>query len=191
MSKLFFYDLETTGLDYKKNAIHQLSAIIVINGEVKERINIKIRPFEGAEISQEALDVGNVTLEQIMAYPPMEEAHTQLIRIMSKYVNRFDKTDKFFLVGYNNAHFDNDFFREMFIRCDDIYFGSWFWSNSIDTMTLATINLLDQRSKMINFKLSTVANELGIRLEESKLHDALYDVDLTMQVFYKTKNSLL
>ena len=191
MSKLFFYDLETTGLDYKKNAIHQLSAIIVINGEVKESINIKIRPFEGAEISQEALDVGNVTLEQIMAYPPMEEAHAQLIRIMSKYVNRFDKTDKFFLVGYNNAHFDNDFFREMFIRCDDIYFGSWFWSNSIDTMTLATINLLDQRRKMINFKLSTVANELGIRLEESKLHDALYDVDLTMQVFYKTKNSLL
>lgn len=186
MEKLFFYDVETTGLDYKKNAVHQLSAIIVIDGQEKERLDIKIRPFDGAEISQEALDVANVTKEQIMTYQPLGDAHKQLIEILSKYVNKYDKTDKFYLVGYNNAHFDNDFLREMFTRCGDKYFGSWFWPNSIDTMTMATIKLMKQRQLMPNFKLATVARQLNIPLEETKLHDALYDVELTRHVFNET-----
>lgn len=39
MEKLFFFDLETTGVKYWKNGIHQISGAIVIDGEVKERFN--------------------------------------------------------------------------------------------------------------------------------------------------------
>ena len=35
MSKLFFYDLETTGVKHWKNGIHQISGRIVIDGELK------------------------------------------------------------------------------------------------------------------------------------------------------------
>lgn len=36
---------------------------------------------------------------------------------------------------------------------------------------------------MANFKLSTVAATLGIKVEEDKLHDAMYDIYLTKAIF--------
>ena len=42
-------------------------------------------------------------------------------------LEKFDKKDKFFLVGYNNASFDNQFFRAFFVQNNDMYFGSYFW----------------------------------------------------------------
>lgn len=35
MEKLFFYDLETTGVKYWQNGVHQISGAIVIDGEIK------------------------------------------------------------------------------------------------------------------------------------------------------------
>ena len=85
--------------------------------------------------------------------------------------------------GYNNASFDNQFFREFFAQNRDKYFGSWFWSNSFDVMVLATPYLAERRADMANFKLSTVADTLGIKVEEDKLHDAMYDIYLTKAIF--------
>lgn len=42
--KLLFYDLETTGTMYWRNGIHQLSGMVVINGEVKETFDFKVQP---------------------------------------------------------------------------------------------------------------------------------------------------
>ena len=42
MEKLFFYDLETTGLKFWKNGIHQISGSIVINVEIKESFDFII-----------------------------------------------------------------------------------------------------------------------------------------------------
>ena len=67
----------------------------------------------------------------------------------------------------------------------DNYFGSWFWSNSLDVMVLATYYLLDRRSKMENFRLATVAREMGIDIENEKLHDAFYDLYLTKSIYDK------
>ena len=35
---------------------------------------------------------------------------------------------------------------------------------------------------MEDFKLKTVAKQLGIEIDESKLHDAEYDIYLTMEI---------
>lgn len=80
-SKLLFFDLETTGVKFWRNGIHQIGGIVDIDG-------------------QEALDVAGVTLEQVQSYQPMEEGYRQLVGILSKYVNKFDKRDKMYLVGY-------------------------------------------------------------------------------------------
>ena len=185
MVKLFFFDCETTGLDPKKSAMHQMSGMVVIDGNVKERFDIKLRPFDGAEISDEALEVSGVTREQIDAYQPHEEAYIDLISILCKYVNRYDRSDKFYIVGFNNAKFDNEFLREFFLRNGDKYFGSWFWANCLDVMILATPALIAKRPTMENFKQGTVAKALGITLDESKLHDAAYDIDVCKQIFDK------
>ena len=38
---------------------------------------------------------------------------------------------------------------------------------------------------MKNFKLGTVAETLGVKVDESKLHDGLYDVELTKAIYDK------
>lgn len=181
--KLFYYDIETTGLSFWKHGIHQISFIIEIDGAVKEKMDYKVRPNPAALIEDEALTVAGVTRGQISKYFEMKMVHRILCEVMAKYVDKFDKTDKFFLVGYNNASFDNAFFRAWFKQCGDDYFGSWFWSSSIDVMVLASQYLITERHLMENFKQSTVAKHIGIEVDESRLHDALYDVELMMKIY--------
>ena len=118
-----------------------------------------------------------------MAYTPMHEVYAQFVTMLCKHVDKFNKKDKFFLVGYNNAAFDNQFLRGFFLQNGDNYFGSWFWANSIDVMVLATSFIGNRRSEMDNFKLSTVAKFLGIQVSEDNLHDAFYDIYLTKAIF--------
>ena len=103
--------------------------------------------------------------------------------MLEKYVDKYNKKDKFFLVGYNNAAFDNPFLRGFFLQNGDQYFGSWFWSNTIDVMVLASAYLATRRPDMENFKLSTVAKTLGVNVDDESLHNALYDIRLTKAVF--------
>lgn len=184
--KLFYFDLETTGLNSSFHAVHQLSAIIEIDGEVKERIDLKIKPFKDAWIDDKALEVGGVTLEQINEYPEEKEAYKFLIGTLGKYCSKFDKTDKYFLVGYNNASFDNQFLRAIWDRNNDKYFGSYFWSNSLDVMVLASHKLIKERPAMENFKLSTVAKQMGIEVDEAQLHNSQFDIEITRKIFLKT-----
>lgn len=181
--KAMFYDLETTGTFVSKHGIHQISGMIVVDGQIKEKFNFHVQPNPKAEILDEALNVAGVTKEQIMAYPPMQQVYGELIAMLSKYVDRYNRKDKFFLVGYNNASFDNNFFRAWFEQNGDRYFGSWFWANTVDVMVMATPYLANQRSEMENFKQGTVAKALGIQIDETKLHDALYDIEVCKAIY--------
>jgi len=150
-----------------------------------ERFDIRLAPNPAATIEQEALDVAGVTLEQVQSYQPMEEGYRQLVGILSKYVNKFDKRAKMYLVGYNNAGFDNNFLRALFQQCGDKYFGSWFYPNCMDVYVMVTPFLMGVRNDMENFKLMTVARTMGIDIDENKLHDATYDIELTRDIFYR------
>lgn len=183
--KILLFDLETTGLDCVKHGIHQISGRVIVNGEVKEDFDFKVRPKEGAVYDPFALQVGHVTEEQLKAYPSMQEVKARLMQMLDKYVSKFDKTDKFYLLGYNNSHFDNAFFRQWFLDCGDKYFGSYFWSNTLDAMVLATPYLMEKRSGMKDFKQSTVAAALGVEVEQAKLHDASYDIVLCHAIYDK------
>lgn len=181
--KLVFFDLETTGTNPGKHGIHQISGQIVIDGVIKETFDFHVQPNPKALIEDEALKVGNVTREQILAYPPMQQVYQEFVSMLGKYVDKFNKKDKFFLAGYNNAAFDNQFLRGFFLQNGDVYFGSWFWANSIDVMVLASAYLATRRPDMENFKLSTVARTLGVDVQSESLHDAMYDIELTKAVF--------
>ena len=150
--KVVFFDLETTGTLVNKHGIHQISGMIVIDGEVKETFDFKVQPNPKAEIVQEALDVAGVTKEQILSYPAMGYVYGQFTAILNKYVDKYNKQDKFFLAGYNNASFDNQFLRAWFLQ-------------------------------MENFKQGTVAKALGIEIDESRLHDALYDIQVCKSIY--------
>jgi len=50
-------------------------------------------------------------------------------------------------------------------------------------MVLAAEHLKERRGLMADFKLKTVAQFLGIEIDESKLHDAVYDIKLTREIY--------
>jgi DNA polymerase III subunit epsilon len=185
MTKLLFFDLETTGVNHRKNGIHQISGLVDIDGIIKEEFDFKVRPNPQAVIEEEALKVGGVTREQIEAYTPMRTVYNQFTEILARYVGKFDKKDKFHLVGYNNREFDDPFLRAWFVQNFDDYFGSWFWADSLDCLVLSSYVLREERAKLQDFKLKTVAKYLGITVDETKLHDARYDIGLTREIFYK------
>lgn len=186
--KILFFDLETTGTLVSKHGIHQISGKVIIDGVEKESFNFHVQPNPKAQIEEAALQVAGVTKEQIMAYPPMGEVYKQFVDMCAKYVDRYNKNDKFFLAGYNIAAFDNQFLRAWFIQNGDKYFGSWFWSNMLDVMVLATPYLAENRAAMENFKQGTVAKALGIVVDDNKLHDALYDIEICKAIYDKVSN---
>ena len=178
-----FYDVETTGENPRKHSIHQIAGLVEVDDMVQERFNIYSRPHPNAILEPAALSVSGVTEEQILSYPSMIDAKNNFCRILAKYINKYDKNQKAYLVGFNNRGFDDRFLRMWFTLCDDQFFGSWFWSDSRDTLVLASEYLESRRTSMPNFQLHTVAETLGIPVEKSKLHDARYDVELTRQIY--------
>ncbi len=183
MAKLLFFDIENTGVMHWRNGIHQISGCIEIDGEVKEYFDIHVQPNPACTIEDAALAVSNVTREDLAKYETFRMGYIIFTQMLAKYVDKFNKKDKFFLVGYNNASFDNQFLRAFFVQNGDNYFCSYFWSSSIDVMVLSAHYLMRKRHDMVDFKLMTVAKTLGIEVDNSKLHDAEYDINLTRQIY--------
>lgn len=178
-----FYDVETTGANPNKHSLHQVAGLIEVDEQVVGGFNIYSRPHPKSAIEPETLKVCKVTEGEIMAYPAMKDAKTQFCRTIAKHINKYDKSSKAYLVGFNNRGFDDKFLRMWFTLCDDPYFGSWFWPDSRDTMVLASEYLESRRPSMPDFQLHTVAQTLGLEVDGSKLHDASYDVLLTRQIY--------
>ena len=178
--KLCFIDLETTGTSPEKHGILQIAGQLHI-GIRRECFRLRVRPFHSDIIEAEAMKLHGLNPEE-GAGP--KDAHTELIRILSQYVDRYDKRDKFYFLAYN-AHFDNTFLRKFFEKCGDKYFGSWFWFPYIDVMTLALTRLLDRRPGMENFKLASACRALGVEFDMERAHGAEYDIQKTVELWEK------
>ena len=122
------------------------------------------------------------------AYNGINIAVASSLSIIRFLESELKQVDKAILAGYNNTHFDTDFLRQWFIDNNNNYFGSYFWSNSIDVMPEASRYFVHYRPALLNFKLGTVAKALGIETDKSSLHDGLYDIKLTLLMFKKLLN---
>jgi len=178
-----FYDLETTGVDFMKNGIHHISGLIEIDDEIRDEFDFRVKPHPKSVIEDKALEVSNTTREDLEGFAGMEVTYRKLLEILGKHCDRFDRKDKIWLIGFNNRKFDDLFLRKWFELNKDAFFGSWFWSDTLDVMVLTSQYLIERRRSMKNFKLQTVAHELGIVVDESRLHDAKYDLELTRDIY--------
>jgi len=185
MAKVMYLDTETTGLDPFKHDIHELAMIVEIDGLVMDRHQFFIRPFNVNDIDPRALEVSGVTKEKILAYRDPRLIHAGLVRWLARWVDKYDRTDKFWIIGYN-IRFDVDFLSQFWIKAGDSYFGSYFRRPAIDVMSLAlTKSLMDHGFNPVDHKLTSIARELGIEFEAGRAHEAFFDVVLTREVFYK------
>ncbi len=183
MAKYLFLDLETTGLDPKKNGIIQMAGIVEVEGEEVKRFNWHVKPFEGDVVDQRALDVNGKTVDDINQYPEASKVFGRFkAEVLEMYVNKFNKCDKFFIVGYN-VNFDENFLRQWFKKMDDKFFGSYFWWPSIDVAGIAALKYRNTRGQFTSFKLENVARTLGVDMGDKALHDAAYDIDITRKLY--------
>ena len=180
---MLYLDLETTGVRFWKNGIHQISGELCIDNTPVWDFDFKVKPYKDAIIDPDALAASNVTIEQIMDYAPMRSVYAEIVHNLGRHIDKFNKLDKAFICGYNNAAFDNNFFRAFFVQNNDEYFGSWFWSSPIDVFVLAAELFKNVRWNMPDFKLSTVAEWLGVEVDPTKLHDGKYDIYLTKECY--------
>lgn len=185
MIKRIFIDLETTGLSYYKCAITEIGMIVEIPGIETKAYRIQMKPFEGADIQKGALKVQGKTLEEInnpdLTDQPTGFQHLKVI--LENYVDPFNVSDKFHVVGYNIGVFDIQFLRSFFVRNGSRYMNSYFHHPTLDVMFLAAEYLRDRRHKMENFKLATVAKTLGISFKEEDLHNAMEDIRITKEIY--------
>lgn len=191
--KLCFIDLETTGTDPIVNGVHWISGkifdvtedgLLFPSSQLIEidKFDLRVRPFAADVVSGDAIEVSKTTFTQLEEFLEPGAVKQTLEMIFAKHVDKFDKFDKMFFVGYN-ARFDCDFMREFWRKTGDKYFGSWFWFPPIDVMNMAVLQLINKRCSMPDFKLGTVAETLGVKLDKKQLHSALVDIDLTIALY--------
>lgn len=178
-----FYNTETTGTNHKIHSIIQLSGIIEVNGQVVDTFNFLMAPHPKAQIEEEALKVNGRTEEEIKAFPNFCIVFLKFIDLIRKHIDQYNVDEKAQLIGFNNRAFDDYFLRYLFELAGNNFIGSYFWNDTVDTLVLASEFLHEIRHTMPSFKLKRVAQELGIAIDKSRLHDGLYDAELTREIY--------
>jgi DNA polymerase III subunit epsilon len=179
--KVFWFDIETTGLDTSKCGIVQLAGLVEINGKVEDEFDFKCKPFPGDLIFDEAIVIHGLTKEIMETFDDPAVMHRNLLSVLGKHCDKFDRLDKFYPAGYN-VSFDYNFLQSFFMKNNDKFFGSWFNHRRIDPLSVLWIGDLLGKYNLDNYKLETVAKHFGVTLQA---HNALSDVKATREIFGK------
>ncbi len=178
--KLIYLDTETTGLDPVKNDIIQLAGIVEIDGVVKEEFNIRCQPFSYENIQQQSLDTNKMSLDMLKQFQTPQIAYKQFVTILDRYIDKFNKSDKFIPVG-QNVKFDLDFLRQFFVKNNNKFFGSYVDYHSIDLMVLSGFFTMIGKINPVNLKLGTIAEIMKVEFDA---HDALEDIRATREILF-------
>lgn len=184
MIKIIFIDTETGGVNAEKSALIQLSGIIEVDGTEKEKFNFYIKPFENSEVNEKALEVQGRTLEELRTDKYIDESiiYKKFLEILDKYIDKYDKNDKFIVAGYN-VKFDIDILKAFFERNNNKFLFSYFNSSMLDPLySVRLLQVAGMLPVLENNKLETWCKYFNIEL---KAHDSLQDITATKKLIEK------
>lgn len=172
-------DIETSGFNPKRNAVLEISAIIVEYNDqqdlvITERHSAHVVPFKNAELDAAALKFNGIDPYHPFRMAMEEKAALDLIfKPIKAAVKRNDCT-RAILVGHNPA-FDISFLNAAIQRCQ-IKRSPFHPFSTFDTATLGA--LAYQQTV-----LAKIAEAAGLPWDNSKAHSALYDAEITAELF--------
>jgi len=172
-------DIETGGFNASTDAILEIAATIVRMDEdgqlaVHRTHAFHVKPFEGANLEQAALDFTGID-----PYHPFreavdeQEALTELFKVIRKEI-KDRNCSRAILVGHN-AHFDAGFVNAGVARCD-IKRNPFHPFTFFDTATLAGLAFGQT-------VLAKACAEAGVSFDNAEAHSAAYDADRTAELF--------
>lgn len=155
------FDLETTGLSTDTDAVIEISALKVVNGEIMAEFSTLVNPC--MHIPYMASSVNGITDDMVTEAPKIEEALKDFIAFIGDSV----------LVGQNIVRFDMKFIQRDVMK----YFGKTLSNKLVDTLFLAKRYLpnLDSHS------LGALADYYDVSYDGA--HRALADCKITLQVY--------
>ena len=157
--KYVVFDLETTGFSNRNDAITEIGAIKVENGEIIEEFSQLINPER--PIPEKIQKLTGITNEMVLDKPTISE-------VLPKFLD-FCKDS---ILVAHNSDFDTGFVREKSSENNLPYDF-----DAIDTVILSRLLMPDLK----NHKLNTIAKELNVSLENH--HRAVDDATATAQIF--------
>lgn len=191
---LYLYcDLETGSTDIKTTQVLSCALSMVQDKQLIAEEVIYIQPQQPELVEDGALEVNGFTRDQIMQPPflPHAQAFMKIKSFLNIGVDPYKKNkqlgDKYFFTGYNIQAFDFPVFLDRIWSIHEK--GSYVWSYlhfpPLDVLGQWASILRNYRHMMPNFKLAEVCKFAQIEVDESRLHDAKYDLEITRQLHEK------
>lgn len=177
-------DVECGGFVATTDAILEIAATIVRMDEdgnlgVHRTFSFHVKPFEGANIEQAALDFTGIDPWHPFREAIDEaEALDELFKVVRKEV-RDQSCNRAILVGHN-AHFDAGFVNAAVERCG-IKRNPFHPFSFFDTATLAGLAYGQT-------VLAKACREAGIAFDNTEAHSAAYDAERTAELFCEIVN---
>ncbi|GAB3317364.1 ribonuclease T [Haliea atlantica] len=177
-------DLETGGFVASTDAILEIAASVIRmddagNLSVHRTWDFQVKPFEGANIEQSALDFTGIDpWHPFREAVTEEEAFDELFRIVRKEIR--DQGCNRAVIVAHNAHFDAGFINAAVERCG-IKRNPFHPFSYFDTATLAGLAYGQT-------VLAKACKAAGIEFSNAEAHSAAYDAERTAELFCEIVN---
>ena len=167
-SDYIMFDLETTGLSTDDDAIVEISAVKVTDGEVVDEFSTLVNP--GIHIPYVASSVNGITDDMVKDAPDVEQALREFITFIGDSI----------LAGHNIRDFDLKFIQRDAVR----FFGKPLSNDYVDTLIVARRYLPELKSR----SLESLAYHYDISYDGA--HRALADCYINKQVYDRLANEI-
>lgn len=185
--RYLFIDTETTGPDPTRHAMVELAVKYHVHGGGTHKLRSWLmRPWEGAEISPQALEVQGVDEDELLRRPHPSIAW----RHFGDYIQELGTAGgKLTLVGYN-VQFDERFLNAWIQHPrgpQDSYTGTNMWmyfqwpSRCVAQVVADKLGV--EWLYFPNHKLQTIADRLRVSSPPGDPHSAAYDCELAFRIW--------
>ncbi len=173
-------DIETSGFDFKKNAILEVALVIIETNKnnkfkIKNKINYQIKPFRESKININNLSFIKIIPSSILRFSISEYEFIDNIYKLTQ------NNKKILFIGHN-IFFDISFVKELIKRTNynktimhDFIF--------IDTASISSIIYKES-------SLTKILTKAKINFKYNLLHSAIYDAEKTVELLCKILNDI-
>jgi ribonuclease T len=177
-------DIETSGFNPKKNALLEIAAVIVeFNSnrdlEITERYSTHITPFKNAELDESALKFNGIDPHHPFRMAVEEDAALHMIFRPIRQAIKRNNCTRAILVGHNPA-FDINFLNAAIQRTQNKR-SPFHPFSTFDTATLGGLAYQET-------VLAKIAKAAGLEWDDERAHSALYDAEVTAELFCRIVN---